>query len=55
VGEAKSQAPKGGTAAIAFARLGGLNGGVARAASVRKRIAKNAAEARWKRKREIRD
>ena len=59
VGEAKSQAPKGGAAAIAFARLGGLNGGVARAARVagdeRNRIAKNAAEARWKRKREIHD
>ncbi len=45
--------------AIAFARLGGLKGGQARATSLnvdeRKRIAKGAAEARWKRKRESSD
>jgi hypothetical protein len=56
VGEAKDQAPPDDTAAIAFARLGGLKGGPARAAALsvdeRKRIAKNAAEARWKRKRD---
>ncbi len=43
-GEAKDQVPKEDTAAIAFARLGGLKGGVARAAYLsgdeRKRIAK---------------
>ena len=56
VGEAKDPAPTEDTALIAFARLGGLKGGVARAARLsgeeRKRIAKNAAEARW-RKRKI--
>ena len=55
VGEAKDQAPAEDTATVAFARLGGLKGGVARAARLsseeRKRIAKNAAEARWKGKR----
>lgn len=60
VGEAKDDpAPAEDTATVAFARLGGLKGGVARAARLsaeeRKRIAKNAAEARWKRKREIPD
>jgi hypothetical protein len=58
-GEAKDQARKEDTAASAFARLGGLKGGVARVARLsgdeRKRIAKNAAEARWKRKHEIHD
>jgi len=43
-------------AEVAFARLGGLKGGPARAASLsaneRRRIAKNAAKARWKRKRD---
>jgi hypothetical protein len=56
VGEAKSPAAPEDTAVVAFARLGGLKGGIARAASLsadeRRRIAKNAAEARWKRKRE---
>ncbi len=59
VGEATDQVRPEDTAAVAFARLGGLKGGVARAASLsvdeRKRIAKNAAEARWKRKRESSD
>jgi hypothetical protein len=59
VGEAKEQSPPEDTAAIAFARLGGLKGGPARAASLsvdeRKRIAKNAAQARWKRNRESSD
>jgi hypothetical protein len=56
VGEAKDQVPTEDTAVVAFARLGGLKGGVARAAKLsaeeRKRIAKNAASARWKRNRE---
>jgi hypothetical protein len=51
VGEAKDLAPPAEPATVAFARLGGLKGGVARAASLsddeRKRIAKNAAETRW--------
>ena len=59
VGEATDQVRPEDTAAVAFARLGGLKGGVARAASLnvdeRKRIAKKAAEARWKRKRESSD
>ncbi len=58
-GEAKDPGPPEDTTAIAFARLGGLKGGVARAARLsvdeRKPIAKNTAEARWKRKREIHD
>ena len=44
------------SAEVAFARLGGLKGGPARAASLsadeRRRIAKRAAKARWQRKRE---
>jgi hypothetical protein len=59
VGEAKEQASPEETAVVAFARLGGLKGGAARAASLsgeeRKRIAKNAAEARWKREHESSD
>jgi hypothetical protein len=59
VGEAEDQAPKEDTAAVAFARLGGLKGGPARAATLsvdeRKLIAKNAAQARWKRKRDSSD
>ena len=51
VGEAKDPAPPEDTAAVAFARLGGLKGGPARAATLsideRKRIAKTAAQARW--------
>jgi hypothetical protein len=59
VGEAKEQAPQEDTVTIAVARLGGLKGGPGRAAALsvdeRQRIAKNAAEARWKRKRESSD
>lgn len=44
------------TPAVAFARLGGLRGGVARAATLsskeRKQIAKKAAAARWQHKRD---
>jgi hypothetical protein len=54
VGEAKDPDPTEDTAVVAFARLGGLKGGEARAAKLsreeRTRIAKKAAEARWKRK-----
>jgi hypothetical protein len=57
IGEAKEEASIEDTTAVAFARLGGLKGGPARAATLsvdeRKRIAKNAAQARWKRNREI--
>lgn len=59
VGEVTDPAPPQDTAAVAFARLGGLKGGVARAtrlnADERKRIAKKAAETRWKRNRESSD
>jgi hypothetical protein len=59
VGEAKEQASQEDTAVVAFARLGGLKGGPARAAALsvdeRKHIAKKAAEVRWKRKRESSD
>jgi hypothetical protein len=59
VGEAKEQASPEDTAVVAFARLGGLKGGVARAATLtpeeRKRIAKKAADTRWKRNRESSD
>lgn len=44
------------TPAVAFARLGGLKGGVARAATLskaqRKRIAKKAAAARWRKQKD---
>jgi len=53
-GEAHEVAPIQDTPAVAFARLGGLKGGAARAATLsgaeRKRIAKKAANARWARK-----
>jgi hypothetical protein len=59
VGEATDQVRPEDTAAVAFARLGGLKGGVARAASLsvdeRKHITKKAAETRWKRKRKSSD
>ncbi len=59
VGEAKDPAPPEDTAVVAFARLGGLKGGVARAARLtteeRNRIAKKAADTRWKRNRESSD
>ena len=49
--EPKPSAPKKNPAAVALGRLGGLKGGVARAASLSKKkrseIAKKAATARW--------
>ena len=53
-GEAHEVAPAPDTPAVAFARLGGLKGGAARAATLsedeRKQIAKKAAKTRWARK-----